>query len=154
MAPASPRHGAIQGEAARLIGNRLADLPGPPCRVIVEPSIQPKVRADWNVRIPDLAVTCAVSDAEDRLLRDPLVVVEILSPSNRSDTWANVWSYTTIPSAWEILVLHTTAIRADLLRREEDGSWPDNPIALTLGDDVALESIDFTTPMAAFYRTV
>ena len=57
MAPATPRHGAVQGEAARLIGNRLADLPGPPCRVIVEPGIQPKVRADWNVRIPDLAVT-------------------------------------------------------------------------------------------------
>jgi Uma2 family endonuclease len=154
MAPASPRHGAIQGEAARLIGNRLADLAGPPCLVIVEPGIQPKVRADWNVRIPDLAVTCAVLDAEDRLLHEPLVVVEILSPSNRADTWANVWSYTTIPSVWEILVLHTAAIRADLLRREEDGTWPDNPTALTLGDDVALKSIDFTAPIAAFYRTV
>ena len=154
MAPASPRHGAIQGEAARLIGNRLADLAGPPCRVIVEPGIQPKVRADWNVRIPDLAVTCAVLDAEDRLLHEPLVLVEILSPSNRADTWANVWSYTTIPSVWEILVLHTAAIRADLLRREEDGTWPDNPTALTLGDDVALKGIDFTAPIAAFYRTV
>jgi Uma2 family endonuclease len=87
------------------------------------------------------------------ILREPLVVVEILSPSNRSDTWANVWSYTTIPTVWENLVLHTAAIPADLLRREEDGSWPDNPIALTLGDDVALESIDFTAPIAAFYRT-
>jgi Uma2 family endonuclease len=154
MAPASPRHGAIQGEATRLIGNRVVDLPGPPCRVIVEPGIQPKVRADWNVRIPDLAVTCTASDADDRLLREPLVVVEILSPSNRADTWANVWSYTTIPSVWEILVLHTADIRADLLRRQEDGTWPDNPIALTLGDDVALESIDFTMPIAAFYRTV
>jgi Uma2 family endonuclease len=153
MAPATPRQGAIQGEAARLIGNRLADLPGPPCRVIVEPGIQPKVRADWNVRIPDLAVTCAVPDAKDRLLREPLVVVEILSPSNANDTWGNVALYTTIPSVWEILVLHTADIRADLLRREQDGGWPDNPIALTLGDDVALESIDFTAPIAAFYRT-
>ena len=74
-------------------------------------------------------------------------------PSNRTDTWANVWSYTTIPSVWEILVLHTAAIRADLLRREEDGAWPDNPIALTLGDTVTLESIEFTAPIAAFYRT-
>jgi Uma2 family endonuclease len=153
MAPAAPRHGAIQGEAARLIGNRLVDLPGPPCRVIVEPGIQPKVRADWNVRIPDLAVTCTASDAGDRLLREPLVVVEILSPSNRSDTWANVCSYTTIPSVWEILVLHTAEIRADLLHREEDGTWPDNPRALTLGDTLTLESIDFAAPIAAFYRT-
>lgn len=147
IAPAEPGYGA------RLIGNRLADLPGPPCRVIVEPCLQPKVRADWNIRVPGLTVTCAVPDAEDRLLRDPLIVVEILSPLNREDTWANVWTYTTIPSVWEILVLHTADIRADLLRREDDGGWPDNPIALTLGDDVALESIDFTAPIAAFYRT-
>ena len=50
-------------------------------------------------------------------------------------------------------MVHTASIRADLLRREQDGSWPDNPIALTLGDDVLLESIDFTAPLAAFYRT-
>jgi hypothetical protein len=37
--------------------------------------------------------------------------------------------------------------------RWEDGAWPDNPIALTLGDDVALESIDFAAPITAFYRT-
>ena len=100
-----------------------------------------------------LAVTCAAVGADDRLLREPPLVVEILSPSNRADTWANVWSYTTIPSVWEILVVHTASIRADLLRREQDGSWPDNPIALTLGDDVSLENIDFTAPLAAFYRT-
>jgi hypothetical protein len=49
---------AIQGEASRLIGNHLAELPGPACRVVIEPGIQPKVRADVNVRIPDLVVTC------------------------------------------------------------------------------------------------
>jgi Uma2 family endonuclease len=87
------------------------------------------------------------------LLREPLVVVEILSPSNDRDTWHNVWSYTTIPSILEILVLHMADIRADLLRREEDGTWPDNPLTLTLGDIVTLESIDFTAPIAAFYRT-
>ena len=103
MAPASPRHGAIQGEASRLIGNHLAEMSGPACRVVIEPGIQPKVRADVNVRIPDLVVTCAAVDADDRLLREPLVVIEILSPSNRADTWANMWSYTAIPSVREIL---------------------------------------------------
>jgi hypothetical protein len=47
---------------------------------------------------------------------------------------------------------HTADIRADLLRREEDGTWPDNPLTLTLGDTVTLGSIDFTAPIAAFYR--
>jgi Uma2 family endonuclease len=58
MAPASPRHGAIQSESARLIGNQLAES-RPACRVITEPDIQPKVCANLNVRVPDLAVTCA-----------------------------------------------------------------------------------------------
>jgi hypothetical protein len=35
-------------------------------------------------------------------------------------------------------------------RREADG-WPDDPLTLT--DTVSLESIGFTAPVAAFYRT-
>jgi Uma2 family endonuclease len=152
MAPASPRHGAIQNEAGRLIGNHLAES-RPACRVITEPGIQPKVRANLNVRVPDLAVTSAEWDPDERLLQKPSVVVEILSPSNKADTWANVWSYVTIPSVVDILVLHTAQVRADLLRREADGTWPDNPVSLKLGDAVTLESIDLTAPLAAFYRT-
>jgi Uma2 family endonuclease len=152
MAPASPRHGAIQNEAGRLIGNHLAES-RPACRVITEPGIQPKVRANLNVRVPDRAVTSAEWDPDERLLQKPSVVVEILSPSNKADTWANVWSYVTIPSVVDILVLHTAQVRADLLRRGADGTWPDNPVSLKLGDAVTLESIDFTAPLAAFYRT-
>lgn len=151
MAPASPRHG-IQNEAGRLIGNHLAES-RPVCRAIIEPGIQPKVRANMNVRVPDLAVTCAEWDPNERLLNKPLVVIEILSPSNKADTWANVWSHVTIPSVVEVLVLHTAEVRADLLRREADSTWPDNPVSLTLGDAVLLESIGFSAPLAAFYRT-
>jgi Uma2 family endonuclease len=104
MAPSVPRHGAIQAETARLIGNHLVHS-RPVCRVITEAGIQPKVRADLNVRVPDLAVTCAAWNPADELLHAPLVVVEVLSPSNKADTWNNVWSYVTIPSLQEILVL-------------------------------------------------
>jgi Uma2 family endonuclease len=152
MAPAAPRHGAIQSEVVRLLGNHLAEQRNE-CRVVIEPGIQPRVRANLNVRVPDLAITCALPGPEDRLLHAPLIVVEILSRSNRAETWANVWSYVTIPSVQEILVLHTADIRADLLRRQADGSWPDDPLALTSGDAVVLNSINFTAPIAAFYRT-
>jgi Uma2 family endonuclease len=152
MAPATARHGAIQGEVGRLIGNHLAEQ-HPACRVVIEPGIQPRVRANLNIRVPDLAITCTPSDPEDRVLHEPLIVVEILSPSDKAETWANVWSYVTIPSVLEILVLHTADTRADLLLRQADGSWPENPVALTSGDALRLESIDFTVPIAAFYRT-
>ncbi len=152
MSPAAPTHGFIQAEAARLIGNHLAER-RPQCRVATEPGLQPKVRGKTNVRVPDLAVTCASLEPGDRLLREPLVVVEILSPSNKAETWQNVWSYVTIPSVREILVVYTAEVRIDLLRREPDGAWPDDPLTLMPGDTVMLESIDFTAPIAAFYRT-
>jgi hypothetical protein len=79
--------------------------------------------------------------------------VEILSPSNKADTWTNVWSYNTIPSVAEILVLHTAEIRGELLRRQDDGLWPDDPLQLLAGDDAHLESIGFAGPLAGFYRT-
>ena len=152
MAPSAPRHGAIQAETARLTGNHLAET-RPACRVITEAGIQPRVRAGFNVRVPDIAITCGAWKPDDKVLREPLVVIEILSPSNEADTWNNVWSYTTIPGLKEILVLHTAGIRAELLRREEDGAWPDNPLPLTAGDTVTLESIGFSVPLAALYRT-
>jgi Uma2 family endonuclease len=152
MAPASPPHGFIQAEAARLIGNHLAEQ-RPRCRVATEAGVQPRVRADLNVRVPDLAVTCSNAYPEDRLIPAPLILLEILSPSNKAETWANVWSYTTIPSVQEILVLHTVEMRADLLRRQADGAWPDNPTTLVPGDGATLESIGFAAPLAVFYRT-
>ena len=152
MAPASPRHGAIQSEIARLIGNHLAEE-RPACRVVIEPGVRPRVRADHNVRVPDLGVTCAPWEGDERVLAVPLVLVEILSPSNAADTRANVWSYTTIPSVAEILVLHTAEIRAELLRRQDEGLWPLNPLHLVAGDEVRLESIGFAMPLVAFYRT-
>jgi Uma2 family endonuclease len=148
MAPPSVRHGLIHGETGRLIGNHLAEQ-HPECRISIGAGLRPN---DYNVRIPDITVSCGPL-VDDRLLAEPIVVIEILSPSNANDTWGNVALYTTIPSVREILVLHTADVRADLLRREEDGTWPDNPLSLTLGDSVTLESIDFTTPIAAFYRT-
>jgi hypothetical protein len=114
MAPSAPRHGAIQAETARADRQSLGRLLRPARRVVTEAGIQPKVRANLNVRQSRW-------DPDDALLREPLVLIEILSSSNEADTWNNVWSYTTIPSVWEILVLHTADIRADLLRRDEDG---------------------------------
>jgi len=153
MAPATPRHGAIQNEAGRLIGNHLVDK-RPECRVVTEPGVRPaQVRADHNVRVPDLAVTCVPWDSDDKVLSAPLVLVEILSPSNPKDTWANVFSYSTIPSVREILVLHTAEIRADLLRRQDDGSWPPEPMPIGAADVVRLECVGFAAPLAAFYRT-
>jgi Uma2 family endonuclease len=151
MAPASPTYAAIQAKVAAIIDSHLT-AKGSPCFVAVTPGITPRVQSDINMRIPDLAVTCSPALPQDKALRDPVLVIEILSPSNRAETWTNVWSYTTIPSVQEILVLHSTAISADLLCRGADGTWPERPLAIEQGD-LALQSIGYTGPIAGFYRT-
>lgn len=151
MAPAGITHGAVQSELNRRIGNHLAEGSSR-CRVVTEPGIVPHVRSSHNMRIPDLAVSCADYASEEATLTDPVLIVEILSPSNRAETWANVWTYTTIPSVREILVLHTVSIAADLLRRLPDGSWPEEPEHLVAGA-LALRSIGFETALSDLYRT-
>ena len=61
------------------------------------------------------------------MVPDPVLLIEILSPSNEAQTRANIWAYTTIPSVREILAVHSTRIEAELLRRNPDGSWPEEP---------------------------
>jgi len=151
MAPASRTHGAIQGELGSLIRNHLRDR-GSPCTLVVAPGVIPRVQSDTNIRIPDLAVTCSPCGDEEAALTDPVLLIEILSPSNQAETWSNVWAYTTIPSVQEILVVHTAKIGAELLRRAPDGTWPRQPERIETGE-LALSSIDFRAPLAALYRT-
>jgi len=152
MAPASQTHGTIQAAVGAILFNHLRAT-GSHCRVITAPGIVPRVRADWNVRVPDLAVSCSPDDPTERLLHDPVLVVEILSPSNEAETWSNIWAYTTIPSVQEILVLGSLEISAELLRRGPDGLWPERGLQLHSGDAVQLNSIAATFRLVEFYAT-
>jgi Uma2 family endonuclease len=145
MAPSRPRHGAIAVRTGRLLDVHLADHPH--CRAIAEAGVRPN---DYTVRIPDITVTCEEIGPDDLLLREPLLIVEILSPSNAADTRAAVISYMIMPSVREILVLNSMEIQAELWRREEPGrEW--RHLMLGQGDTVTLESIGFSAPLTAFY---
>ena len=104
------------------------------------------------MRVPDLAVTCVPYEREELALTDPVLIVEILSPSNQAATWANVWAYTTMPTVHEILVLRSDRIGALLLRRSADGQWPARP-AESDGGELALRSIGFAAGLAGIYAT-
>jgi Uma2 family endonuclease len=151
MAPGSDAHGGIQAELAALLRNHLLQQ-GSPCRVATEPGIVPKLRADRNYRIPDIGVTCA-PPSRNLMFPEPVLLIEILSPSNEVETWANVWTYASIPSVTEILVVHSTRVAAELLRREPNGQWPDEPVVLGPEDVLTLTSVAFTVPLRSIYRT-
>jgi Uma2 family endonuclease len=149
MALASTVHGFLQNELGRLIGNHLREKASN-CEVVANPGIVPRLLSEHNVRILDLAVTCSPLTAGQATLPDPVLVIEILSPSNQAKTWTNVWAYTSIPSVREILVLRADRMAADLLRRAPQGEWPERPIAITDGD-LVLESIGFRVAFAELY---
>ncbi|HEY2618738.1 MAG TPA: Uma2 family endonuclease [Acetobacteraceae bacterium] len=150
MAPASRTHGAIQNELGRLIGNHLV-AQAQECSVITNAGTIPRIRADANFRIPDLAVTCSDYQEEEYDVSEPVLMVEILSPTNKTETWSNVWAYTTIPTVREILILHSVRVRAELLRRDAEGQWPERPVVI---EDGALElaSIGFSLELRSVYR--
>jgi Uma2 family endonuclease len=151
MNPPAVTHGAIQGQVTYLLTAHLRAR-GSPCRVIVTPGVVPRVRSDTTLLIPDLGVTCA-PPSDERALAAPVLLIEIVSPSNERQTWANVWAYTTIPSVQEILVISSVAIGADLLRRGADGTWPERPERLAEGDAVRLDSLGFAVPLRDAYAT-
>ena len=151
MAPASGTHGTMQITIGSILRAHLrASRPG--CRVAAEAGIVPRVRASANVRIPDLAITCVPNEATERALPDPVLIVEILSPSNEAELRQNVWAYASIPSVQEILLVRSTAIVAELLRRQADGDWPAQPQMIEGGADLALDSIGFRAKLGDFYE--
>jgi Uma2 family endonuclease len=151
MAPATQAHGAILNELGRLLGNHLVEQ-GSLCRVIAQPGVVPRARANENFRIPDLGVTCS-PEVSGLMMPNPVLLIEILSPSGEAETRANVCAYTTIPTVREILVVHSTRLEAELLRRNADETWPETAAVFRARERLELVSIGLSVPLIALYRT-
>ncbi|HEX6000555.1 MAG TPA: Uma2 family endonuclease [Hyphomicrobiaceae bacterium] len=151
MSPGSPTHGKIQMRLGALILNQLAAASSL-CQVVCAPGIITARHAHINMRVPDLGVTCTPDAPGDRALPDPVVLIEILSPSNAADTWDNVWAYTTISSVREIVVVHSTAVLAEVLRRGADSGWPTETDKIEADGTLSLQSIGFACPLRDVYK--
>lgn len=149
MAPASDTHGTIQCNLSYLLTAHLRNA-GSPCRVVTNPGIQPRIRAEWNFRIPDIGVTCKPNRAGEVMTPDPILLIEVLSPGNTSDTYENVRAYATLPGVREIAIVHSTRMRIELLTRDAAGDWPADP-AVHDGPAVAFASIGAELPFAEIY---
>lgn len=149
MAPAGTIHAFLQNELGRLIGNYLREH-RPACEILANPGVVPRLLSAYNVRVPDLGVTCRPLVPGHATLSDPVLLIEILSPSNQASTWSDVRAYTSIPSVQEIVVLDSTRVAADVLRRLPAGEWPDQPDELRSGD-LLLSSIGFSVNLATLY---
>ncbi len=150
MAPATPIHGQLQAQLGAIIHAHLRAQRSA-CWVVAEPGVQPRAQARFNVRIPDLGISCSPIRTDDKFLRDPVLLVEILSPSNGKDTSSNVIAYTTIPTVRDILIISSTSRAIEHLYRNPDGSWPENPVSIDETDTFTLSSIGLALTMAEVY---
>ena len=150
MSPGSAFHGLIQATLTAMIRQTLRDS-GSPCKVLTEPAVKPRLRAASNVRIPDIGVTCSLIAAGQIVMNDPILLVEILSPSNLAKTWTNVWAYTTIPTLHEIVIVHSDRIELQVLRVSAERIWPDDPETLLADDTLRLDSIGLACPVDDIY---
>jgi Uma2 family endonuclease len=115
--------------------------------VVIGGGVRPKLRANWNYRVPDITITCGKNQKGGHDVPDPVIIVELLSPSNKADTWDNVRNYTTVPSIGQIVIIDTTQVYADVLVRNSLGHWPDDALELTIGGTIHFPSINFDLPL-------
>ncbi len=148
MAPASATHSIIQLNIAAAIK---AHLRGSACRVGTEAPIIPPMARRINARAPDIAVTCApISDSP--VFEDPILIVEVLSPSNEAETWESIHALAGLVSLKEILIVQSTAVHAEVYSRAADGAWPRDPVTASAGGTLRLASIDLGLLVSEMYE--
>lgn len=117
MAPSLEVHGELAASCAREIGIRLKS----PCRVINEAGITLADRSD-TFYVADLAVTCAPREPGRRMVVEPVLVVEVLSPSTTGfDRLRKVADYRTVSSVQDILIVFSDERRVEIQRRTASG---------------------------------
>jgi Uma2 family endonuclease len=147
MAPPNDAHGTIVMNIGAEIRSRLR----PPCRIVAEAGIL-RPHHDDSYYVADLGVTCGPAAGARQHLPEPVLIVEVLSPSTEDhDRGRKVPDYREIPSLQEILVVASQERRVELWRRKGD-HWRVEDL---IGEaTVRLESCDATIPLAAIYAHV
>ena len=116
MAPPSGIHGMLMIELGATIRGQLER----PCRVAAEVGIMLPERADTYYQA-DLVVTCSPL-APDGRIADPVIVVEVLSPSTAAtDVLRKLPDYRALGSVQDILLVSSTGRQVEHWRRERDG---------------------------------
>jgi Uma2 family endonuclease len=99
MTPASMKHSIIKGNAYAALRSMLG---GPPCAALDGPQIL----TDEISAIADVVVTCGPIDLSTPVIAEPVIIVEVMSPSSEADDAGRKWfSYRKIPSLKHYLVL-------------------------------------------------
>jgi Uma2 family endonuclease len=150
MAPPARAHGVLCIRLGAAIDAGLRSRR--PCMAQAEAGIVRPDRDD-TFYVADLAVTCSPYQRGEQLVKDPILIVEILSPgTERHDRRTKLPAYRAIDSVSEILLIDSETIYAEILRREGD-RWITE---LVQGRDATLRltSVDLQIAMAELYEGI
>ncbi len=143
MTGASDRHHVIVGRLRELLNQKLR---GTPCR---PRGPDAKIESAGRIRYPDAFVFCRPAVPSDQVVRDPVVVFEVLSPStSRIDRIVKLGEYQATDSIQRYVILEQDSIEAVVYSRE--GSvWSARPLS---GKDVlAMPEIGIELTLADIY---
>jgi Uma2 family endonuclease len=118
MAPPAGRHQMIAGVLGGVLFNAVeTNLPG--CSVRAQAGIAPHGLKGRDHFETDVTVTCeTLDDAYRGIVQQPLLIVEVLSPStDRDDVFVKLPAYQRIPSLREILYVETGRVSATVYGR-------------------------------------
>jgi Uma2 family endonuclease len=138
-------HASIQRNLAIALGSRLR---GKPCQ-FVGSDLKFQV-AEGHIRYPDGMVLCSRIDRAAKLVLDPVVVFEVLSPSTTSnDRIVKAREYQATPSVQRYVMLEQDSIGATVYARSRD-TWTHD---ILIADSVlALPEIEVELPLAELYE--
>jgi len=100
---------------------------------------------------PDVLVRCGPRDDKKTYVTDPVVIVEVLSPSTMDkDRGKKLEFYKTLPSVRHIVLVYSDQMRVEHYTCGNDG-WKD-PAPLTYPDETLnLEAVEFSLGMEEIY---
>ncbi len=150
MAPPAAAHGIVAGN---LFGHLFAALQRrPPCTVWPQPGIALWYRDTWYEA--DLGVTCRPHEPGQQNMADPILIVEVLSPSTFShDIKVKLPDYRRLPSIQEIVLIDSLSMLCQVHRRQPDGRWITD-ILQQPDERLVLDSCGFDQPLSALYANV
>ena len=147
MAPPMEAHATAVANIITALGTRLPDR----CRVMSDAGVVPADRDD-TFYVTDVAVSCSPIEPGSRWATEPVVLIEVLSPSTRKhDRGVKLPDYRDVTSVQDIVLVSCESRRIEHWHREE-GGWR---VTDLIGDaEIRLDSIDVTLPFEALYRSL
>ena len=153
MAGASENHNMI---SRRVSGSLHNHLQGKKC-THYSANMKLHIPANTLYTYPDLMIVCGDKqfvDGEKDIIMNPVIIIETLSKTTEAyDRGGKFALYRSIPSLREYVMISSTTIRAEVMRKENDSPfWFLADEADTLEGSIYLKNIDLTLSLSDIYE--